>query len=100
MELEGNFILNLGVKVFLMKCLKVWWLVFCFSRFGLINVVIIDEGMKYIGEYGGNFYIIMFINCGGSNVGFEYIVKGCNEFWKFEFCYCLFGDVSKLVVSL
>lgn len=57
-------------------------------------MVIIDEGICYIGEYGGNFYIIIFINCGSSDVGFEFIVKGCMNLCRFEFCYCLFGDRS------
>lgn len=94
-ELEGHSTLNLGVKALLMKCPKARRLALCFSRFGLSNVVITDEGMSYIGHYGANLHIITLTNCGASDAGLAYIAAGCIKLRKLELRHCPFGDASK-----
>lgn len=94
-ELEGNSTLNLGVKSLLMKCPKARRLALCFSRFGLTNVVITDEGMSYIGKYGSNLDFITLTNCGGSDAGLAFIAVGCVKLRKLELRHCPFGDASK-----
>lgn len=93
-ELEGSSTLNLGVKALLMKCRKARRLALCFSRFGLTNVVITDEGMSYIGRYGGNLDIITLTNCGSSDVGLACLAAGCVKLRKLELRHCPFGDLS------
>lgn len=93
-ELEGSSTLNLGVKALLMKCPKARRLALCFSRFGLSNVVITDEGMSYIGRYGGNLHIITLTNCGSSDVGLACLAAGCVRLRKLELRHCPFGDTS------
>lgn len=93
-ELEGNSTLNLGVRALLMRCRRARRLALCFSRFGLSNVVITDEGIRYIGEYGGNLHIITLTNCGSSDAGLESIAKGCTNLRRFELRHCPFGDRS------
>ena len=99
-ELEGNSTLNLGVKTLLMKCPKARRLALCFSRFGLSNVVITDEGMGYIGQYGVNLHIITLTNCGGSDAGLAFIAVGCVKLRKLELRHCPFGDASKNFITL
>lgn len=94
-ELEGSSTLNLGVKALLMKCPKARRLALCFSRYGLSNVVITDEGMSYIGQYGVNLRIITLTNCGGSDVGLARMAIGCVKLRKLELRHCPFGDASK-----
>jgi len=96
-ELEGSSTLNLGVKALLMKCTKARRLALCFSRFGLSNVVITDEGMSYIGRYGGNLHIITLTNCGSSDVGLACLAAGCVRLRKLELRHCPFGDTSKSI---
>lgn len=98
-ELEGSSTLNLGVKALLMKCPKARRLALCFSRFGLSNVVITDEGMSYIGQYGGNLDIITLTNCGGSDAGLAFVAVGCVKLRKLELRHCPFGDASKSIAS-
>jgi hypothetical protein len=98
-ELEGRSTLNLGVKALLMKCPKARRLALCFSRFGLSNVVITDEGMSYIGLYGSNLHTITLTNCGGSDAGLAFIAVGCVKLRKLELRHCPFGDASKPILT-
>lgn len=98
-ELEGSSTLNLGVKALLMKCRKARRLALCFSRFGLTNVVITDEGMSYIGRYGGNLDIITLTNCGSSDVGLACLAAGCVKLRKLELRHCPFGDLSMAALA-
>lgn len=79
----------------MMKCPKARRLALCFSRFGLSNVVITDEGMSYIGQYGRNLNIITLTNCGSSDAGLAFIAVGCAKLQKLELRHCPFGDASK-----
>ncbi|KAG0564711.1 hypothetical protein M758_8G128600 [Ceratodon purpureus] len=99
-ELEGSSTLNLGVKALLMKCPKARRLALCFSRFGLSNVVITDEGMSYIGKYGGSLDIITLTNCGGSDAGLAFVAVGCVKLRKLELRHCPFGDASMAALAL
>jgi len=83
-----------------MKCPKARRLALCFSRFGLSNVVITDEGMSYIGKYGANLHTITLTNCGGSDDGLAYIAVGCVKLRKLELRHCPFGDASKSSPSI
>lgn len=98
-ELEGSSTLNLGVKALLMKCPKARRLALCFSRYGLSNVVITDEGMSYIGQYGVNLRIITLTNCGGSDVGLARMAIGCVKLRKLELRHCPFGDASMAALA-
>jgi hypothetical protein len=42
--------------------------IYCFcNKFGLSNVVVIEEGILYIGKYDTNLTIITLTNCGGGH---------------------------------
>lgn len=92
--------MNDGVKAILMKCSKARRLALCFSRFGLSNMVLNDEGLDHIGKYGGNLQIITLSNCGGSDAGFASIAVGCVKLRKLEIRHCPFGDGSKCNLTM
>lgn len=101
-ELEdANATLNLGVRALLIKCSRIRRLSLGFDawhRFGASNVVINDEGMSYIGQYGHNLQIITFDNVRGStDAGLAFIAFGCVKLRKLELRCCPFGDASKSV---
>lgn len=96
--------MNLGVRALLIECPKIRRLSLGFDawhRFGPPNVVINDEGMDFIGQYGRNLQIITFDNVRGStDAGLASIAFGCLKLRKLELRCCPFGDASKSVGSL
>ncbi|KAG0564731.1 hypothetical protein KC19_8G134900 [Ceratodon purpureus] len=104
-ELEAaDATLNLGVRALLIKCPRVRRLSLGFDawhRLGPTNVVINDEGMGYIGEYGRNLQIITFDNVRGStDAGLVSIAFGCSKLRKLELRCCPFGDTSVAALAL
>ena len=103
-ELEDlDATLNLGVRELLLKCSKIRRLSLGFDawhRFGPSNVVINDEGMGYIGQFGRNLQIITFDNVRGStDAGLASIALGCMKLRKLELRCCPFGDASKSIAA-
>jgi transport inhibitor response 1 len=96
-HLEGNNTLNEGIRALLQGCPKVRRLALCFcNKFGLSNVVVTEDGIRYIGKYGTNLRMITLTNCGnGSGESLSYIAMGCLQLRKLELLHCMFTDASK-----
>jgi hypothetical protein len=96
-ELEGDNTLNEGIRALLQGCRQVRRLALCFcSKFGLSNVVVTEEGIRYIGEYGANLHMLTLTNCGsGNGESLSYIARGCLQLCKLELLHCTFTDKSE-----
>lgn len=95
--------LNLGVKALLVKCPVIRRLSLGFDgwhRNGT-NVVIDDEGMSYIGQYGHSLEIITLDHVNGTtDAGLAAIALGCFKLRKIELRCCPFGDASMAAFAL
>jgi hypothetical protein len=100
-HLEGNNTLNEGIRALLQGCPKVRRLALCFcNKFGLSNVVVTEDGIRYIGKYGTNLRMITLTNCGnGSGESLSYIAMGCLQLRKLELLHCMFTDASMMALA-
>lgn len=101
-ELEAeDATLNMGVRALLMNCPVVRRLSLGFDgwhRDGDVeNVVVNDEGLRYIGQYGKSLEILTLDHVSGTtDEGLVAVAMGCHKLRKIELRCCPFGDESML----
>lgn len=99
-ELEAeDATLNLGVMALLMKCPLLRRLSLGFDGWhrdrDVENVVVDDEGLGYIGQYGKSLEILTLDHVSGTtDEGLMYVALGCHKLRKIELRCCPFGDLS------